>query len=267
MPRKKQNVRVYDVSDEAQVFFLEKLTDYFRFFLEQTSTEAEESAKRALDNIICGLDKDGKEIKNPNLEYLDDVISVETQRYYVPNERDRLRFKKGTVKAKPIVAPNQPKNGIDLEKLEQIKRNLVSAYPALDRLDLAQSVDNYCRLQLSMATELASQHADSKRLNELTLALTRLGSFLGIDETLKAKQREEEDRQSVAALALAFQRTLEQYPEMIERMRYKEVRILLERYDRQELSREIFELPSHGGMSIEKAREFIRSKEKEFEAA
>lgn len=269
---------VFFISEDDKNFFLNVLTDFYRFTQGKTETEAKDLADTSYHNLIRGLDLAGNSLDNENLIYLDDILSVQTDKYYFPTETDRHRYKKNEKKSRKrgspkgkksdsLSEPNQPLSDSDEEKVEKIKEILLSEYPSLKRGDLKEDVGTYCRLKVEIHKLLSGNvAASSMSIKNLVSTQISLGSSLGIDEGAKAKQKESEDKQSVAALSLEFQKTIDDFPEIRKRLKYKEIRILLEKVERQEISKILFSLPEYAGLSIEEARIFIKENEVEYEA-
>ena len=65
---------------------------------------------------------------------------------------------------------------------------------------------------------------------------------------------------------MRFQRSLDNFPKIKDRQKYKELRMLIEKYERNELSSIIFALSDYAGMSVDEARNFVRQREAEYEA-
>jgi len=247
------------------------LVDYYKFYDGKTAAEAKSLGAVGLEHIIFGNDLDGNPFTNSNISYLDDVIASVTSGYYTPPQAKRHRCKRG-VKPKTS-GPKRSKKIITVEltsddkkDIERIKENLVEAYPAMaERKDLQDHIENYCTLTVKIKHMLAATQMDSTTLKNLNDVLVKLGSYLGIDESLKAKQKNLKDKASIADLSMDFQQTLEELPEIMTRFRYKELRILLEKYDRQELSRELFELHAFANMTPNEARNWIAEREAKYE--
>jgi len=221
------------------------------------------------------LDLVGNTLDNSKLAFFDDLLSEQTTHFYTPTDAHRKRFKKGV---RPKVSKKSTKKGATKKldglsedgqaKVNKIRNNLLSEYPSLDRKDLEESIENYCRLIVKvndlMSGDMSSNNVAIKNLTE---TMIKLGGFLGIDEEKKARQKALEDKQSVASLSATFQQTIDEYPAIMDRMRYEEIRILLEKFDANSLgiSKELFESPAYAGMDIMKAREFVRERESKYE--
>jgi len=266
---------VYFIDEKTEEKFLEVLRKYWQFFGKKTPTEADDIAISSYDHLIRGLDFDGNPVKNSNLVYFDDVLSELTSAFYTPTDIQRFRFKKGVRPKKKNSSRNSRKSantngldGINQVEVDRIKTNLLSEYPFLDRKDLEISIENYCRLIVKISDLMTRDIvANNVAIKNLTETMIKLGGFLGIDEEKKAKQKAFEDQQSVAALSMQFQQTIDVYPAIMDRMRYEEIRILLEKYDNSSMgiSKELFESPAYSGMTIAKAREFVKEREMKYE--
>ncbi len=269
---------VFFISEDDKNFFLNVLTDFYRFVMGRAETEAKDLADTGYHNLIRGLDLEGNSLNNENLIYLDDILSIQTEKYYFPTETNRHRYKKNEKKnskkkpgkGKKTDSPpgtTQALSDEDNDKVDKIKEILLYEYPSLKRGDLKEDVGTYCRLKVEI-NKLLSQNvaASSMAIKNLVATQISLGNSLGIDEGAKAKQKESEDRQSVAALSLEFQKTLDDFPEIRKRLKYKEVRVLLEKVERQEISKILFSLPEYAGLTIDEARIFIKENESEYEA-
>jgi len=268
---------LFRIKDNDANGFLRVLEDFYRFYKNKPEVEAKSLAAAGFANLISGNDLDGKKITNPNLVYFDEILSVVTENYYTPSQTARYRYKKAsrstfgrpkktTKTSTQILSPEESKE--TEKKIDRIKHNLLTEYPTLDRIDLEENIDNYCKLIVKINELMSEAAADNTMaIKNLTDTQIKLGSFLGIDEGEKAKQKSIDDQQSVASLSSKFQRTIDEFPEIMDRMRYKELRILLEKYDRQEISRELFENSAYAGVTVDAAREFIKKREAKYEAS
>lgn len=257
---------IFGISEEDQKKYQKTLFEYFTLFKGVDGKEAQEKANELYEKLISGTQIQGHDLSK--VEFFDERLEIVTEHYYIPTATYRSKYPKGSKKSS-----NKPVQGNDSSKqraqVEHIKANLLAEYPALNRKDLQESVENYCTLQVQLQELLAKNKIADNHLaiKNITHTMVQLGSYLGIDEGAKAKQKDAEDTQSVAALAKQFEQTLKDFPEIHDRMRYKEIRICLEKYDRQEISREIFASRSWADMSVEDAREFVRQREQEYEAS
>jgi len=273
----------YFILEQDKSRYIKVIYEYFRFFCTKPEEEAKELAEEGYENAIRHQNFDGEKVVNTNLTFFDDLLNVLTEKFYSPSTINRNKYPigvkkvKGAKRGKGKKANNiTPTDPVDAQKavaeqavaFERIKKNLLSEYPSLDRKDLQESVDNYCKLQIQIHSVLALNVLDSSTtVKNLIDAQIKLGGHLGIDESAKAKQKELEDRQSIAALALQYQKTVDNFPEIRKRMRYKELRMLVNKYDRNEISAELFELPSYAGCTILVAKEFVKENEAEFESS
>lgn len=236
--------------------------------------EAEEKAKELLANLLGGLDFDGNNVPVNQARYFDTLLSKQTGGHYKPTKavktkHPRLAKAKNTTKKASKVSPlDSVSIPVDEEQVQRIMENLLTEYPFLTRDDLREDVQNYCRLKVVINNLTSSADVDketSVTLKNLMDAQIRLGNYLGIDEGRRAKQKELLDRQSIAALSVEFQETIKEFPELLHRFKYEEMRILLERYDRNELERQLFESSAYANMTISEAREFVARHELKYE--
>jgi len=250
------------------------LEKYWKFFRRKTATEAKDLAESSYNNLIRGMDLVGNILDPSELAFFDDLLSRQTDHFYTPTDAHRKRFKKGVRLKKGRAKRGTTANGSDglsdddRVKLDRIRGNLVSEYPFLDRRDLEESIENYCKLIVKINNVMAGDIvANNVAIKNLTDTMIRLGGFLGIDEEKKAKQKALEDKQSVASLSAQFQQTLDNYPALMDRMRYEEIRILLEKFDSNSLgiSKELFESPAYAAMQLIDAREFVKERESRYE--
>jgi hypothetical protein len=257
--------------------YVKIIKDYYVFIVGLDENSSIEKAKIALENIINGLDFDGNQISFTS-DYFDDRLEFLTKGYYVATQSTKGRYKYGNStgikkyvgrKSQDAVSDNNDQISVekllvneDYDEIDKIKKNLLLAYPSLSRNDLDNSITNYCKLSV-LIKKLVDGNviAFNVALKNLIDTYIKLGNYLGIDEGEKSKVKDQEDRQSVAALSIRFQQSLTDMPDLIRRMRYKEIRILLSKYDRQEISKELFAHYSYAGMSVEEARELIRQME------
>ena len=265
---------LYNISPEDKEFFITTLANYFVFIKKESNgVKARQIAEGAYNNLIKGLNFDGVPIPGKRLKCFDLLISEETNRFYIPEAANKTRYLRIKNLPSHRVQIKQKKMGEkipfsteELKHAEEMKKTLIHEYPNLSRKDLQDEVDNYCRLKIKMTelveSDLTENHYALKNINETVI---KLGISLGINEGEKAKEKLDQDRQSIAAMSSEFQRTIDKYPDIQQRLLYKELRILLDKLERQELSRELFILPAFAGMSVEDARQFVDSHKFDFE--
>lgn len=264
--------KLFFIGDDEEKKFREVLQKYWQFFRKKTETEAKELANSSYNNLIRGMDLVGNQLEPKQLAYFDELLSNQTNHFYSPTDAHRKRFKKG-VRPRNTAKKGTSKltNGLsteDFKRVNKIRDNLVSEYPSLDRKDLEESIENYCRLIVKVNNLMSGASVfDSVAIKNLTDTMIKLGSFLGIDEEKKAKQKALEDKQSVASMSVMFQQTMDDYPVLMDRLRYEEIRILLEKVDSNSpgISKELFESPAYAGMEIITAREFVKEREVKYE--
>ena len=107
--------------------------------------------------------------------------------------------------------------------------------------------------------------ANSRELKELTDIVIKLGGYLGIDEGEKKKEKDARNRQSIADMSTYFQDTLEEMPELKDRWKYMELVMLLNKLDRQELTKVLFESGDYAGMKVEDARIFVSERRSKYD--
>jgi len=260
------NIFVLSPQDEKR--YKKVLEEFYKFYHSKPANEAEVLAVQGLNNLVNGLDLTGKKyILKKNL-YFDEILSKSVREYWLPDENEKYRYpiqndplkrrKRGKKISTIKVEIRDEKD--EKEKVKNIVSNLLKAYPNLDRADLRSSINTYARLSVGIDRELDNPNASSRIVKEKIESQVKLGAFLGIDEGLKAKQKADEDRQSIAALAVQFTETIDAMPELLDSFKYTELMIFLEKYNRQELSKELFMLPSYAGMSIDDARIFVEKR-------
>ena len=268
--------KIFFITEEKeQIRFKETLEKYWRYYRQKTIAEASELSVSSYNYLICGLDLVGNELtaETHNIIYFDELLSVLTNKYYAPKASQRFKYQKGDkpqnkprARVEPTDSPSTPRK--DKDKINKIRKNLLEAYPFLDRKDLEESIDNYCRLIVKISTLMQGDTViNNVAIKNLTETMIKLGGFLGIDEGKKAAKKALEDKQSVASLSVTFQQTIDSYPEILDRLKYQELRILLEKYESNSvgISRELFESTAYAGMSIDKARVFISEREAKYE--
>jgi len=261
----------FNLGIEDKEFFIKKLFEFYRFYENKSEAESKQLASVGIERLISGQDLNGKVLDNSNLQFFDVIVENQTRGYYRPSQANKFRFQKGAGKKRVVKKGRQIDDSSfssdDLDKVETIKQNLLVEYPFLNRIDLREDIDNYCKIKVKINNLLSSNQVleNAMLLKNLTETQIKLGGYLGIDESQKAKQKSIDDRQSVAALSLKFQQTIENLPDIIDMFRYQEVQILLQKLDRKEISRELFELPSYAGMSVENARVFVKDRELKYE--
>lgn len=268
MTKRVQKV-VYEVTQVDSNRLLIVLKAYYQFYGDGSCDPAE-LASEAFDNLIRGRNLEGGPPGNIS-PYLDERINELTKYFYTPSPENRKKYKLGVTSKKTrktelsIADPNNNRSALDENKVNQIKDNLVSEYPHLKRKDLSTAVDNYAKLQVKLSTMLdASSGNTETNIKNIIEAMTKLGNYLGIDESAKQKQKSLEDRQSIAALSMQFQDTISEYPEIIDRLRFEELMIMLEKYERKELDREMFQIQSYAGITIEEAYNFVNQRKEQY---
>jgi len=252
-----------DVSKYKTIAF-----EYYSIYKGKDSEEAKRLGDALFKKIISG--KTLKDKKLAKFEHFDEILSELTEHYYIPTTSYRYKYPANGSKSKGVTTEKAELTAEEQRELVEAKKaDLLSEYPALARRDLGDIVDNYCTLHIQLKHLLSKRRISENALavKNITHTLVQLGSFLGIDEGAKAKQKDAEDLQSIASLSVKFQQTLKDYPEIHKRMLYKELRICLEKYERSEISREIFESRSWAGMTVSAAREFVAEHEAEYEAS
>lgn len=261
--------------NKEQTRFKEVLEKYWRYYRQKTIAEATELAVSSYNYLICGMDLVGNELtsETSNIIYFDELLSSLTNKYYMPKASQRFQYQKGDkpqnkprARVEPVDTP--PTSRKDKDKIGKIRKNLLEAYPFLNRKDLEESIENYCRLIVKISTLMQGDTVTNNvAIKNLTETMIKLGGFLGIDEGKKAAKKALEDKQSVASLSVAFQQTIDVYPEIVDRLRYQEIRVLLEKFESNSLgiSKELFESPAYAGMPIDKARAFIAERESRYE--
>jgi hypothetical protein len=264
----RQKVLFYVGEDDANKF-KDILKQYWQYLRKKSATEAADLAESSYENLISGKDLVGNYIDHNKLTYFDVFLSEQTDYFYTPTDAQRERFKKGDKpKKKKSRGTSTELEDDDIKKVAKIRENLLSAYPSLERKDLEESIENYCRLIVKINKLMINDAiGNNVAIKNLTETMIKLGAFLGIDEEKKAKQKALEDKQSIASLSSKFQKTIDEYPHIMDRMRYEEIRILLEKLDSQSLgiSKELFESPAYAGMTVNKAREFVKEREARYE--
>ena len=266
---------IFDVTQTEQDTYLSVIRDFLVYVQFVGEEEADEKAKEYLANLLQGLDFDGNNVPVNQARYFDTLLSKQTGGHYKPTTAVKTKHPR-LAKAKKMVKSKASKTDqvylalvpVDEEQVERIMENLLTEYPFLTRDDLREDVQNYSRLKVVINNLTNNADVDketSVTLKNLMDAQIRLGNYLGIDEGRRAKQKELLDRQSIAALSIEFQETIAEFPELLHRFKYEEIRILLERYDRNELERQLFESAAYANMSISDAREFVARHELKYE--
>lgn len=252
---------IYKIGKREKQDYLTLITQFYIEKKFETDEAAAKKANEGLARLLVGIGLEGDDLPLSKIEFFDVLLEEQTEGYYSPTITTRNSHKRiNRQKVKPTIVTTAL-DAEDKKNVEVIKNNLLTEYPNLNRTDLAEDINNYCQLKVLVKKQIgATSHIDrddSITIKNLTDTQIRLGNFLGIDESKKAKQKEAEDKQSIAALSVRFQQTINDFPRIREKMHYAEIRILLEKYDRQELDRRLFESDAYAGMSVEQARQFI----------
>jgi len=261
--------------DKDRKKYIKIISDFLKFkknYVDPVLIKTE--ANSMFDMILQGKDLygnpyDSKEIfLDERIEHLlegfyKSLDTVDRHKYSLGDKRSirqtkMVKEKKSLTKSKSISVEIDPEE--TKEQIIKIKTDLLKSYPSLDRPDLSVAVDNYVTLTVKLSYALADPFSmEATTIKQLIEAQVRLGAFLGIDEQEKAKRKAAEGNKSIADLALQFKETLEKYPVLSDRFRYKELRILLSKLDRGEIDRDIFNYCTDG-FSPEQARLFVEKR-------
>lgn len=255
---------MFKITDAQKSKYESAIKEYLIFYKHLPEAEAIRLSRVYLSNIMEGNGFDGNAFLEPRLKSLAERVAYETNNYYMVKSEKEKRDTK-------IYPQPKPKNSNDLQvdrnEVELIKKNLVSEFPFLDkRGDLADTVDNYC--QLSLQIKVALQDTGDKQsttVKNLIDAQIRLGQYLGISEADRQKEKAKESKSSIGDLALQFENTIDEYPEIIEACKYKEIKMFLNKLERQELSKELFETNIYVGMPVAAARKWVEDNKERFD--
>jgi hypothetical protein len=258
---------IVEKSDKER--YLASLQNYFELIKNMETEEARLKSIKVFDHLIKGRDASGRNrFKPATVKYLAGRIKQTTQGFFTPTDKDKEKYFFAYNKEVPdalseITTGTGPST--DKKKADKIKANLIKEYPNLGRKDLEPFVDNYVILTVKINDVITKSSSQSIVIKNLVDSQVRLGSYLGINEEEKNKQKALDERQSVAALSLQFQETIDEMPELMDRFVYQELKILIEKYERTELTRNLFTMLSPGNMVIEEARKFVGEREKQYE--
>lgn len=246
--------------------YVKAIREYLLFVKQVSTGQATNDAEIGFENIVMGMDLVGNKFPKHNMHTLAERLTFLTEGFFQPIPTDERKYKfnvdssrasrRKSTKSKPDIS-------ITDGSINTIKRALISEYPNLNRRDLLPILDNYATLTAKIKAALAID-GQSATVKNLVDAQIKVAALLGINESEKAKQKLLDDKKSIASLSMKFQETIDEMPELLDKFRYEEIKILLEKLDRQELSQELFESRSYSNMTVEEARTFVFAKDKEF---
>ncbi len=252
---------LYDIKEKDKEKYLTTLKEYFKYYRHLTEEESLKQAQDGYNNLINGLDLAGDPLEGVN--YFDDRLAKVTSDYWSPNNFQKGRYKletpKRNVKKKTKTVNKVDK--VDNKEVEKMKRTLLNEYPFLaNRRDLEDTIDNYCGLSLKTKKLLNSdsEEKQSMGIKSLVDAQINLGKYLGIAESDRQKQKTLEDRDNIASLSLQFQETIETYPEIQMMFKFFELKMLLKKFERNEISRALFQLDSYAGLTVEEGYAYVQ---------
>lgn len=261
MPRRK--AQKVEISKTDFKRYADSIADYLQFFKGHDADEAKRLAPDMLTFVLNDKDFAGNWFKETRLLALDDRLVSLTDGFFQPTTTDvgKYKFKIFNETTKPEII--EPKNKGSEEEVTAFKRELIREYPNLNRKDLETNVDSYVYLSILIKNGIKDKTLTGTNLHNAVTSQKNLAALLGIDEGLKAKQRSQDDRQSVASLSEQFQSALSEYPMLHDRLKLYELKILLKKYESGELSRAMFELEAFANMSVQDARDWVLLKDKE----
>lgn len=258
---------LYEIKEKDKEKYINILKEYFKYYRHLKEEEALKQAKDGYTNLVNGLDLSGDPLEDIN--YFDDRLANVTFDYWSPTNFQKGRYKLETPK-RNVTRKTKTISKVDKvneKEVEKMKRTLLNEYPFLaNRRDLEDTIDNYCGLSLKTKQLLnsPSEEKQSMGIKSLVDAQINLGKYLGIAEADRQKQKIIEDRDNIASLSLQFQVTIEEYPELQKMFKFFELKMLLKKYERKEISRALFQLDSYAGLTIEEAYQFV-TQHKEYE--
>lgn len=254
---------VFKISVADKKVFVQVLEQFFTIYKKLSIEEAEKRAEEAYNNLVRGLTLSGDLWAGEEKTFAE-RLNISTEGFYVPSELMKVKYKQPKKKSKksgPV-----PTQELEQQQAIKMKLNLFKEYPTLNRRDLLETVDNYCLLSVKIKNLLNTQAEENHTMiKNLVEAQLKIGQYLGINESKKQELKESENRASVASLSQQFQSTIEEFPELMTRFKYEEIRVLLHKYERGELTRALFQLPSYAGMTIEEAYEFVKRYKDKYE--
>lgn len=261
------------------------LKDYFYRVNGYSEVEAYQKAKESMDFLLEGLDLDGNTYKyNEDTSFASRIERV-TEKFYKATETEKRRLKiknyhktiKQSDKINGYIDKKNQKREVPIEERKtvtsdkvdaaKIKKQLYKEFPFLNnRKDLEETLDNYCILSVKVKNLLSSAKFSNVAVKNLIETQIKLGQYLGISESERQKQKIVESKDNIASLSLQYQQTIEELPNLVEELSYFEIRILLKKYERKELTRDIFKLDSYAGMYPEEAYMLVNKLKKKYES-
>lgn len=257
-------MKIFKVAKSDNEKYKKILSDYLIFIKHMNAEQSQNIAYQYIENIIEGKGFNGEEFSKPTIKSFAERIEYETNGFYTPTTAEKAKIKIG--KNKTRNTKNEDK-AIEINELDVFKAQLKQEYPFLDgRPDLEDSLSNYCKLSVQVKKALEIDHdKQSTSVKNLIEAQIKLGTYLGISESERQKAKAKESKSSVGDLALQFELTIDEYPELMEMFQYQELRILLNKFERKEISRELFETVGYAGMKIEQAYKFVNENKTKYD--
>lgn len=263
--------KVFDISESDAVRYKKIIEDYYKIELNMEPKDAVLVADTSFKNLVAGFEMDGREWTQTKLVYFDSRLKYVTNGFWQPrNDTERKRYRLIETKTR-FEQPDEPEDiklsGQEEKMVYDMKVQLFKEYPLLERSrHLAAAIDNYCTLTIKLkklvSEDVVRHHVVIKNLNE---SLIKLASHIGISEVDKQKQQLLESKDNIASLAIQFERTIKEFPEIMEGFKFNELKILLQKLQRQELTRQLFEHEDYAGMSPEEAQTFIELNKDKFQ--
>lgn len=247
--------------------FVRVIKDYLVHIKNYPEILAKDRANEYFFNMICGFDFDGNIYTKIDLMYLDERLSDLTEGFFTPVGTEIKRYKIGNAHRYKKKDRKPATTQVSQNEVNKMRKVLLREYPFLSgRKDLENSIYNYCVLSCKIKTYLNSDDTSKgTQVKNLIEAQIRLGSFLGINESERQKAKLAESKDNIASLVAQFQKTIEEFPEIMEEFRFFELKMLLNKFERKEINRTLFESQSYADMSIESAQEFVMDHEAKYE--
>lgn len=264
-----QKYGCFNVPPEHRELYINCLVEFYsqQVLLKENPGEAKNRAMEVYNNLIEGLTPDGEAWTMASMTRLDSRVrsvtkglwkgSKDTQKNQVVYTIQRGEGNKSALSEDDIFKFLKDTEAKDFQDEMEA---LIKQYPDLNRGDVRKDVELYCAINVQLR-RLSLQSGRENDLKKLVDAKVLLGNFLGLSEKLRMEEIIKQQKENIAALAYQFDQTVREYPELIKRMHVKELKMLLNKYDRGELPEWLFRHPSHAAMSVEEARRIVSENE------
>ena len=263
---------VFEIPESEKSNFINALIEFAKLKGEENP---ELEAEKYYKNLLLGLTHTGEKVWRRASPFFDKRVSQATKGLYLlPENWKKFRGEVSEeTKESPYVEldrsnlelnKQKPKFELITEKekqqFETEKEALLKEYPTLNRADIRNDVELYVQINVKLKNLVIEHYfrGSEKAIKDLIDAKLKLGDFLGLSE---GKRREEDllaMKDNIASLSKQFEVTLQEFPEFKKKLRKKEIKMLLNKYYRNEIPRWMIEREEFLGMKVEEAENWLK---------